>query len=555
MEASLGRTISQQLEVASGRVLTRYLGAGDVEVAVLTGQDIDRRARRAAAGLRERGLVGRRVLIVLETGPGFLEALLGCLYAGVVAVPAPEPRPGALLDRLEGIATAGGVAAVVTSAQIAASLRGRAGPDSPLAAAPVLDIETLGVDEAGPCAGLDARPQDAAIIQYTSGSTGAPRGVVLTHGCLSANIEMQTRGMSVGQPGVEDVLVNWMPHFHDLGLVGKTLTPLVKGLEVVNLSPLAFVQRPARWLKAISRYRATVSGAPAFAFDLCAERIPDAVVDELDLSSWRVAFCGAEPVFAATLESFRRRFARAGFRPESLFTCYGLAETTLYAAGGARPEAVAAETALPPTARAPCYLDAASRGTIRIVGEDGRPAGEGEEGEIWIAGPSVADGYLDDPEATEATFGGRLNPDDGRRWLRTGDLGRVAGDVLIVTGRIKDVLISGGVNVAAADVERYAVRGLPQLNPHAAAAVQGPDELGAPVALLAERRRRAGAELSDAEIERRIRGAVFDALGLGLDVVRLLPPGALPRTTSGKIRRRAAAALLAGPPEPRAAAS
>ncbi len=541
----LARTIERQLQVVSERVQMRFLG-GEVEIAALTGADIDLEARRVASGLLAAGLGGgKRALLVLESGPGFLQALMGCLYAGVVAVPAPEPRPGASLDRLESIADAGEVSAVVTSARIATDLIGRMREGSPLAAVPLLDIAALALESPGACPGFDVGPGTPVIIQYTSGSTGTPRGVILNSACILANVERQAIGMNVLQPDVPEVFVNWMPHFHDLGLVGKYLTPLVKGVEAVHMPPLAFVQRPARWLKAISRYGGTVSGAPAFAFDLCVSRISDEIIDDLDLSSWRVAFCGAEPVFRASMDAFRKRFARAGLRPESVFACYGLAEMTLFAGGSPAVVAGADRSAATDSIREPCYLETVSRSTIRIVDAGGGVVADGEEGEIWISDASVAGGYLNEPEASREMFAARLTPDDGRVYLRTGDLGRIVGEALTITGRIKDVLISGGANVAAADVERYATRDLPQLNPHGAAAFHGSDEEGAPVILLVERQRRADEALDDDELVRRIRRAVFDGLGLSLDEVGLLKPGVLPRTTSGKVRRSAAGALRA----------
>jgi len=540
-DQSIAFAIRTQLAAFPDRVLMRYLHNGDHEAAALTGADIDAAGRRVAGGLDERRLSGCRALIVMETGPDFLSALVGCLYAGVVAVPAPEPRPGASLDRLERIAAVCRPAIVIASPRIGEQLHLRASPGSALSGLPIVDVEGLAeAGAAGRCPGLDRDAGRPVILQYTSGTTGTPRGVVLDSRCLLANIAASSRGMDVGQGEGAELLVNWMPHHHDMGLVGKILTPLVNGLETVHMSPLTFVQRPARWLTAISRYRATTSGAPAFALDLCTSRVPDEILDQLDLSSWRTAFCGAEPVFASTLAAFRRRFARAGLRPEAVFTCYGLAETTLYAAGAHRP-AAHAEADLPaPGERAPCYLDAASRAAIRIVGPGGRPLCAGEEGEIWISGPSVAGGYFRDEEATREVFRARTEPGDGREWLRSGDIGRIDGDRLIITGRIKDVLIAGGVNVAAVDVERCATRVLPHLNADAAAAFQGPEEDGAPIILLVERLRGAAADIGEREALHRARAALFRDLGVTLAELHILRPGSLPRTTSGKIRRSAA---------------
>jgi acyl-CoA synthetase (AMP-forming)/AMP-acid ligase II len=521
------------------RIAMRFLERGEIETVAMSATHLDRRGREIAAFLVERGLAGSAVILTFDPGPGFVEALVGCLYAGAVAVPAPAPRPGSSLERLEAIAAGSNAAAMLTSAALVETLAARAAPDSRLRALPLLLLDdAAGGETPALLPGFDRDPEAPAIIQFTSGSTGIPRGVVLNSACLGANIEMASRGMDVGQDGRREMLINWMPHYHDMGLIGKILIPLALGLEVAHLPPLAFVQRPERWLKAISHYRATTSGAPAFAFDLCASRIPDAVIDQLDLSSWRTAFCGAEPVFASTLDRFWSRFARAGLRREALFACYGLAEVSLYAAGSHAPS-----DALPqspsPWARAPIFLDAASREAIRIIRPDRTVAHDGEEGEIWICCPSVAAGYLGAPEDTALAFGARLLPDDGNAWLRTGDLGMIADGALTVMGRIKDVLIRNGVNVAAADVERIATRGLPQLNPNGAAAFQGPDVLGAPLVLMVERERSAAAIGRCKEVERRVRGAVFDGLGIMLDEVCILRPGTLPRTTSGKVRRAA----------------
>ncbi|MEA3017416.1 MAG: hypothetical protein QOI38_2138 [Sphingomonadales bacterium] len=546
-DRSIASAIHNQLAASPDRVLMRYLRNGEEEAAALTCEEIDSAARRIAGGLIERKLVGCRALIVMETGPDFLGALVGCLYAGVVAVPAPEPRPGASLDRLERIAEACRPSIVIASPRIAERLRRGGGVHGPLSCVPISDVAALAdADPPLHCPGLDRDLREPAILQYTSGTTGVPRGVILHSRCLLANIAASSSGMDVGQRGERELLVNWMPHHHDMGLIGKVLTPLVNGLETVHMSPLAFVQRPARWLTAISRYRATTSGAPAFALDLCASRVPDEVVDTLDLSSWRSAFCGAEPVFSSTLAAFRRRFARAGLRPDAVFTCYGLAETTLYAAGAHRP-ASHSESELPRAGeRAPCYLDAASCATIRIVGADGRLAAAGEEGEIWIAGTSVAGGYFADEEATREVFAARMKPDDGRDWLRTGDIGRIDGDRLSVTGRIKDVLIAGGVNIAAVDVERIATAALPQVNPDAAAAFQGPEEEGGPIVLLVERRRGVPVQLGERESLHCARAALSRDLGVTLAELHIVRPGSLPRTTSGKIRRSAARDLWAG---------
>lgn len=536
-ERSIAQVIRARLADTPGTVRMRYLARGEEETATLTCAEIDEAGCRVASGLLAAGLAGKRILLVMETGPDFLAALLGCFYAGAVAVPAPEPRPGASLDRLQGIVFACRPAAIVASAKVASQLRDQLTDSGPLAALPLLEVGEL-VREApladGP--GLSADPSTPVVIQYTSGSTGSARGVILDSACILANLDAAARGMGFGPRGEPDIFVNWMPHYHDMGL-GNILTQLVKGFTGVHMPPVAFVQQPARWLQAITRYRGTTAGGPPFAFELCTTAIPDAVIDTLDLSSWRTAFCGAEPVFQTTLDAFRLRFARAGLNPEAVFTCYGLAEMTVYAAGGHPPAGRGEAEASFPGGRAPCWLDAHSAAAIQIVGQDRRALAEGQEGEIWLSDPSVGQGYLGDEEGTAEVFRARLEPDDGRLYLRTGDLGRIDDGALTVTGRIKDILISAGVNVAAVDVEHFATRDLPFLNGDAAAAVQGPEEQGGVLALVVERRRGMSADMDDAEAIRRIRASVFAARGVALDQVFIVSPGTLPRTTSGKIRR------------------
>ena len=342
------------------------------------------------------------------------------------------------------------------------------------------------------------------------------------------------------QVGDDAVFVNWMPHFHDMGLLGNILYPLILGAQSVQMAPFAFIQRPSRWLAAISRFGGTISGGPLFAFDLCTRNISEEQLAGLDLSRWHSAFCGAEPVFHAVLESFRRRFAPAGFQGESLFGCYGLAETSLYVAG-ARPTN---EPVIPsqPTGkefdRVPCYATPEMKETIRIVDPLTRhPVTEGESGEIWICSDSVGSGYFDEPDATAKQFSARTIPDDGRFYLRTGDIGHLHGEWLTVTGRLKDVLIVNGTNFSASDIEWIAGNVDSVLNPLAAAAFHLDDEDHGEVALLIEVRDKSVDCEQSMKLASLIRETVATELGLTLANIQLLPRGSLPKTSSGKVRR------------------
>ena len=541
---SAARRIAGRVQTTPDKTIFRFLDRGETESAALTYAELDGRARRLAAILLDRRLSAERLLLVFEPGEAFAVALVACLYSGAIAIPAPAPRPGASLERLEGMAAGSRARIMLTSAAVADGIAAQMAPASALRKVEMLALDRLDEGPAATsCPGLDAAPEAPVLVQYTSGSTLAPRGVVLNSACLAANIDHACAGIGFGTDG-ESTFVNWMPHYHDMGLVGNLILPMAMGHESIHMAPVAFVQQPLRWLRAIDRYRGTASGGPPLAYDSCVARVPEEAIDGLDLSSWRIGFCGAEPVFETSLRAFRERFARAGLRRETVFCVYGLAEVAVYA-GGSPPPADALPVAADASARAPCRLDSFTAETIRIVSPNGAPLAAGSEGEIWISSPSVAAGYLDDPEGTERTFRNRLDPDDGRLYLRTGDLGRVEDSVLRITGRIKDVLIRHGVNIAASDVERIATEGRPQLNPNAAAAFQG-DGPAAPIVLLLEKPRGPWDGDSEPELVRSVRGAVMDGLGVAVDEIGFVEAGALPRTTSGKIQRARVRAAWSG---------
>jgi acyl-CoA synthetase (AMP-forming)/AMP-acid ligase II len=540
--ASLARRIAEIIQAGPSKPFFRFLGRGEAETALLTFGDVDDRARRVAAALLDRGLGGERLLLMFEPGPAFVEALVGCLYAGTVGIPVPAPRPGTSLTRLQAIAASSGASAILTEGTSTFDLPGERRGEAPVTmlALGELDLTRAAVT----CPGFDLDPASPLLVQYTSGSTLEPRGVVLNSACIVENTGSITRGVKLAPPGGAETFVNWMPHYHDMALIGTILLPLLGGFETVQMPSLAFVQQPARWLQAISRYRGTISGGPPLAFDQCVARVSDDMIESLDLSCWRTAFCGAEPVFASTLEAFRDRFGRAGLRRRAVVSVYGLAEISVYAAGSHPPFEPSPATP-EPLERAPCFCTPEALDALRIVSAEGHVLSQGTEGEIWLSSPSVADGYLDEPEATKHTFRNRLNPEDGRLYLRTGDLGVLRGDVLRVTGRIKDVVIRNGVNIAASDIERVATEGCAELNRNAAAACQT-DGVGTPILLLIERERGPWDPEREPELIRAVRKALMDGLGIAVDHVALLEPGTLPRTTSGKIQRAQARAAWVG---------
>jgi amino acid adenylation domain-containing protein len=509
---------------------------------------LDRRARAVATALVRRGAVaGDPVLLLYPPGLDLIASFWGCLYAGAVAVPAYPPRPGGADARLAAVAGDCRPRLVATTSR----LEGRVG--SLLAGVEHIATDTL-TDE-GELAASWRPPgvgrDHVAFLQYTSGSTSAPKGVMVRHGNLLHNQEAIRRAFGTTEASV---VAGWLPLYHDMGLIGTVLHPLYLGARCVLTSPLAFLRRPRLWLEMIDRHRATVSGGPNFAYDLCVRRVPESERAGLDLSSWRVAFNGAEPVRARTLEEFAAAFAPCGFDRRAFFPCYGLAESTLFVTG-ADLEAPPTIAAFDPAALEAGRAEPAPEG--RELVSSGRPVdarveivdpgtgarrAPGRIGEIWVASESVAAGYRGGGEAGAETFGATLEGDG--QFLRTGDLGFLRDGELFVTGRLKDLIILRGRNLYPQDVEATAEASHPALRPAGAAAfavdVAGEERLV--VAAELERRREGEAPEAVAALRR----AVADQHQAAVHEVVLLRAGTLPRTTSGKLRRAACRAFYRG---------
>jgi amino acid adenylation domain-containing protein len=520
----------------------------------LTFGDLDTASRAIAEALRATLSEGDRVLLLFPPGLAFIEALIACLRSGIVGVPASLPRRGRSADRLATIIYDAGASAVLSHSSVI---------DRTLAALP--DGITPAADRwlAADRLRLSKHPQveepsldsnSLALIQYSSGSTGAPKGVMISHANLLDNSRMTERAFG---HSAATAFLSWLPHFHDMGLIGTILHPICLGARVVLMSPGAFLRHPARWLRGISEYRATTSGAPNFAYDYCVDRISDAEMDGVDLSCWTVAFNGAEPVRAATIDRFSERFACWGFRRSSFLPCYGLAEATLFVSGGKQQteprivafdadrlvmgRAVPVPEPLPRHQRVTRLVGCGTAGAgvkVAIVDGERLCVSPGHIGEIWIQGASVGLGYWGKQQLTRETFGarshggGELGP-----FLRTGDLGFLDGSgELFVTGRRDDVLILHGRNYNAHEIEDAALASDTLLGP-AAVAFQRED--GGIVLLLETHTAVCEPERAEQIIEA-VRRAVWVACDLAVDEIVLLRFGALPRTTSGKVQRHIA---------------
>jgi acyl-CoA synthetase (AMP-forming)/AMP-acid ligase II len=500
---------------------------------------LDARARTIAAALAGRGLAGKPVLLVYPSGLDFVDALFGCFYAGAIAVPAPYAMARRAGDRIGAILRDCQPDLVLTLSRLENDAEIRGAADNFSGELPFLYTDRL---EAPASQQLpEVAAADIALLQYTSGSVAAPKGVMLSHGNLLANSAMIQEAF--GHDG-DLRMVSWLPLFHDMGLIGHILQPVYVGGISVLMSPMTFLTRPIRWLQAISDWRGTTSGAPNHAFDLCTRMISPDQAALLDLSSWQVAYCGSEMVRAETMEKFAGAFEKCGFRPEALFPCYGMAEATLMVTGvgvgrGMRTVSSASNTGRNEENRfdrrfvscGPAWRDQ------RIVIVDpvtGTRLPDGEVGEVCLRGSNVAKGYWRRAEETELSFGARFGFDNAV-YLRTGDLGFLEGGELFVVGRLKDIIIVRGVNHAPEDIEATVATSHDGFSGSVSAAfgVNLSDE--EQVVVVQEVKRPA-----DVELEVAIRAA-FEGVtrehGLRLHDLIVVRQGAIPRTSSGKVRR------------------
>jgi len=568
-----------------------FLDTNGQEIETLTFSEMRSRALRIAHALRCVGAAGKRAILLYPPGTEYLTALFGCFYSGCVGVPIPYPRllgKRAVFDRLHSIA-ADSRPAVVLTRQSFARYR-----DATVSSIPELRgvpwIETCALDEA-PADFLPVVPQPGALafLQYTSGSISRPKGVMVSFDNLAYNHRMLNRAANT-RPGL--AFVSWLPLFHDMGLIASALMSINEGMHFVLLSPASFLQRPYAWLSAVSKYRAHASGSPNFGYDLCASKITAEQAATLDLSSWKVAFNGSEPIRSATLERFFQAFSSCGFKWTSFFPSYGLAEASVFVSS---PDEGTGATRLTlnkkalETGAVEVSTDPADAITlvgcghtwldqqIRIVdSQTGNPCEPGRVGEVWVSGANVSQGYWNHPEETNETFGASIAAAPGNRFLRTGDLGFMHDGELFVTGRLKDLIIVDGRNHYPQDVELTVEASHPAICPGRCAAfvLEGTDRERLVVVAEVDRsynpnrciepRHRSQttspisgcpaatqegqlhqAKLSD--IIRAGRAAVSAQHDLQTYKIVLLRPATIPKTSSGKLQRKACrAAWIAG---------
>ncbi|KKD39768.1 AMP-binding protein [Limnoraphis robusta] len=526
----------------SDRIGFIFLTDGEMDEVRLSYGALDQQARAIANQLQ--GRKGERALLLYPPSLEYICALFGCFYAGVVAVPAYPPRRNSNLLRLQSIIADAQASVILTTSALLENIQ-------KFAANSIITTDHL-IPNFYSTEEVNITPETLAFLQYTSGSTGNPKGVMLTHENLLHNSKIIHHCF---EHTANSRCVIWLPPYHDMGLIGGILQPFYGGFPVILMSPVHFLQKPIRWLQTISRYQATTSGAPNFAYQLCLRKIKPEQLKTLDLSSWDVAFVGAEPIQAKTLENFAETFASCGFRSEAFYPCYGLAEATLFVSGGKKSKPVVVETIeTPALAKNKVILSSKNSAhpqkivscgqvkfdyNLEIVQPESLTAcSEGEIGEIWISGASVTQGYWKKTELTQQTFKAYLSTGEGP-FLRTGDLGFIKNNELFVTGRLKEVIIIRGRNYYPQDIEQTVQKISSDFRLGCGAAfgveLEGEERL----VIVQEVERTALKTLDINNTIEKIKRAISEHHQLQVYEVIFLKPGTIPKTTSGKIKRYA----------------
>jgi acyl-CoA synthetase (AMP-forming)/AMP-acid ligase II len=534
------------------RLAFAFLADGIAPSATLTFAQLDHRARATAAWLQPRFPAGSRVLLLHPPGMEFLVAFLGCVYAGLVAIPAYPPRGKTIDARIRAIGGDAQASLALTTAEQLPKLTTMAQGDADFAG---VDWQASDPIADGPVEGWrdpQVSGDTVAHLQYTSGSTATPRGVMVTHRNLLNNLLDMHLGWA---HDADSVIVSWLPHFHDMGLVYGLLEPIYAGVPCYFMPPVAFIQKPVRWLQAVSTFKATHSAAPNFAYDLCVRKIKPDDRRALDLSRWAVAVNGAEAVRAQTLARFVEAFGPAGFREDTFCPGYGLAEATLKVTASPRGQhplrltvdggaldrhlvATVAPTGAGARTLVGCGVTATDTDVAIVDPDTGHRRGADEVGEIWVAGTNVAAGYWNRPADTAETFQAGLDGGDARRFLRTGDLGFLREGQLFIVGRRKDLIIIRGQNYYPQDIEQTVEAIGPEFRSHGCAAfsvdLDGEERL-----IVAQEIERVARDADVADLVGRVKQTVAEAFEVSVYDVVILREGALPRTTSGKIQHQA----------------
>jgi len=510
--------------------------------------ELDLAARSLASHFRLYSHEHDLAVLLYQPGLDFIKAFFACLYAGIVAIPVNSPQRRNQASKLEFIIRDSGARLVLSTSSLRDSLPDWMSQETGNADIVLLETDLLEQAHIDPASLPDLSPDDLALLQYTSGSTSNPKGVVIDHGNILANQKMI---YDCFEHSAESVVVGWLPHYHDMGLIGNIMQPIFAGCRCILMSPMYFLQKPVRWMETIDKYRATTSGGPNFAFDLCARAIEKSDIRHLDLSSWTLAFCGAERIYPDTLKRFARAFKPCGFDLRAIYPCYGLAEVTLIASGGdkkAKPIVRHFDQFLLGKNVAKSVFRK-TKNTISLVG-CGRALGEEEliivdpeslqkqadrnTGEIWMRGDNIARGYWKKPDETDITFNA-FTGDGSGPYYRSGDLGFIFDGELFITGRLKELIIVRGQNIYPHDVELMVTTCDDELRPLSCVAFAVDTDAGEELVILAESKKRRPE--NKAEIIRKIQERVIEECGVSASHVEIVRPLGLPRTSSGKLQR------------------
>lgn len=524
----------------------RFVSDDGASEQTLSYAELDRLARCIAARIQNLTAPGDRALLLYPHGLDFITGFFGCLYAGVVAVPATAPRSKRNAEKLHTLIEDADPRLVLSTSSQKLAIERRI---SEFSTHRVLDVVATDLLSDGETDWREGFPGEGALafMQYTSGSSGNPKGVMVSHGNIIHNERIIQAALGYDH---DSILVSWAPLFHDMGLIASVVAPLYVGFPSILFSPGAFIRNPLMWLQLISQNRATSSGAPNFAFDHCTNSISAKQKASLDLSSWEMAYVGSEPVRAETLERFSTAFSSCGFRKEAFYPCYGMAEATLFISGGRRltsPKTalLGADRVVPSgseevtvQAKVSCGFPWIDQKLFIVDPNDRISLPDGQVGEIWTSGLSVAGGYWNRPEETEETFGAYLSESGEGPFLRTGDLGFISEGELYVTGRSKDLIIIRGRNHCPQDIEQTVEGSHPSCSPAGAAAFSIEVDGDERVVVLQEVKRCDAGTVSTEEVFARVRRSVWQQHEIDLHAVVLLRPFSISKTSSGKIQRR-----------------
>lgn len=547
--------LQQRVSDYGQKMAFTFLQDGETILDSLTYLELEERVKAIAGYLQSRGATGERALLLFQPGLSFITAFFGCLYAGVIAVPAYPPRANRSLNRLEAIFSDCSAKFALTTEGVIDNISSRFKEDEKTNSIEFIASDTIPLEWAKQWIYPNINHESLAFLQYTSGSTGTPKGVMISHKNILANNILIKNYFGDSD---QTIGVSWLPPYHDMGLIGGVIQPMYLGCSMYMMSPVTFLQRPLNWLQAISKFGGTTSGAPNFAYDLCIQQINDEQRQTLNLKTWTLAFTGAEPVRYETLEKFSYLFAHCGFDRNAFYPCYGMAETTLIVSGGIKgvypvlksiddQQLKDNKIAIvdPNASNSSIFVSSGQEileQKIRIVNpETFQLCPENEVGEIWVNSPSVAQGYWNRKEQTLATFNAYIAEEKESKtpYLRTGDLGFMQKGQLFVTGRLKDLIIIRGRNHYPQDIELTVDKSHTALRPGCGSAfavdINGEERL----VIVQEVHRSAIRKLNAEEVTKKIRQSIVETHELLPYAILLLKTGSIPKTSSGKIQRHA----------------